>query len=71
MTTLDGILTAAESLPLEEQWMLEELRRGRRIENWRRETAAEAKKAERAFRAGKLKSHPVESILTRLRAATL
>jgi hypothetical protein len=70
MTTLDGILTAAEALPLEEQWMLEALLRVRRIENWRRETAAEAKKAGRVFRSGKLKSYPVESILARLGAAT-
>ncbi len=70
MTTLEGILTAAEALPLEEQWMLEELLRGRRIETWRRETAAEAKEAERAFSSGELRSQPVEAILTRLRDST-
>jgi hypothetical protein len=68
MTTLDGILTAAETLPMEEQRMLEELLRGRRIENWRGETAAEARKAERAFRAGKVKPLPIDGILAQLHA---
>ena len=37
--------------------------RGRRIEAWRRDTAEEAKKAARAFRAGKLKSRPAADVL--------
>jgi len=39
--TLDRVLTSAEALPAEEQAMLEELLRRRRIESWRAETAAD------------------------------
>ena len=60
--TLDRVLAEAETLPPDEQAMLEELLRGRRIETWRRETAVEAKKTIRAFRSGKLKSEPVENV---------
>lgn len=67
--TLDRVLTEAEALPEDEQAMLEELLRGRRIETWRRDTAAEAKKAARAFRSGKLKMQPVESVIARLHVA--
>jgi hypothetical protein len=67
-TTLDRILTDAEALPEEEQAMLAELLRGRQIETWRRETAAEAKKAIRAFKAGKAKSQSVDDVISRLRA---
>lgn len=67
--TLDRVLTQAEALPADEQEMLESLLRRRRIEAWRRETAAEAKKAVKAFRSGKLKGQAVESVIARLRAA--
>ena len=67
--SLDRVLTQAEALPEEEKAMLEELLRGRRFEAWRQDTAAEAKKAVRAFRSGKLKSQPAESVIARLRAA--
>ena len=67
--TLDRILTEAETLPADEQAMLEELLRGRRIETWRRDTAAEAKKAIHAFRSGKLKIQTAEKVIARLRAA--
>jgi hypothetical protein len=67
--TLDRVLTEAEALPAEEQEMLESLLRQRRIEAWRQETAAEAKKAAKAFRSGKLKSQSVENVIARLRAA--
>ena len=67
--TLDHVLTSAEALPSDEQAMLEELLRNRRIETWREETAADAKKSAAAFRAGKLKAQPVEAIIARLRAA--
>jgi hypothetical protein len=66
--TLDEVLTSAETLPRDEQQMLEELLRKRRIEAWRRETAAEAKKALKAYRAGKLKAETVEAVIARLRA---
>jgi hypothetical protein len=67
--TLDRVLTEAEALPADEQEMLEGLLRQRRIETWRQETAAEANKTARFFRAGKLKSQSVESVIARLRAA--
>jgi len=66
--TLDQVLTSAETLPRDDQEMLEELLRRRRIEAWRRETAAEAKKALKAYRAGKLKAESVEAVIARLRA---
>ena len=65
--TLDRVLTQVEALPADEQEMLEGLLRRRRIEAWRRETAAEAKRAVKAFRSGRLKSQPVEDIIVRLR----
>jgi hypothetical protein len=66
--TLDKVLTYAETLPRDEQEMLEDLLRKRRIEAWRHETAAEASKAVKAFRVGKLKAEPVETVIGRLRA---
>ena len=65
--TLDRVLTEAEALPAEEQEILESLLRQRRIEAWRQETAVEARKAIKAFRSGKLKSQPAESLIARLR----
>jgi CHASE3 domain sensor protein len=65
--TLDRVLTEAEALPVDEQEMLEGLLRQRRIETWRQETAAEAKKAIKAFRSGKLKSQSAENLITSLR----
>jgi len=67
--TFDRVLASAESLPADEQAMLEELLHRRRIENWRNETAAEAVAATKAFRSGKLKPASVDSIIARLRAA--
>lgn len=67
--SLDRILTQAEALPADEQAMLEELLRGRRIETWRRDTAAEARKAIRAFDSSKLKIQPAEKAIALLRAA--
>ncbi len=66
--TLDRVLTAVESLPDDEQAMLEELLRKRRVEKWRRDTAAEGRKAIRNFRAGRVKSAPVEDVIARLHA---
>jgi len=67
--TLDRVLTDAGHLPVDEQEILENLLRQRRIETWRLETAVEAKKAAAAFRHGKLKDQPADSIIARLRAA--
>ncbi len=65
--TLDQVLTFAETLPSDEQEILEGLLRKRRIETWRHETAAEARKAVKAFRAGRLKAESVETVIARLR----
>ena len=43
--TLDRVLNDAGRLPPDEREMLEEMLRQRRIEGWRMETVAEAKKA--------------------------
>ena len=64
---LDQVLTTAAALPVDQQEMLEDLLRKRRIDAWRRETAAEAKAAARALRSGKLKPLPVEDVIARLR----
>lgn len=47
--------------------MLEDLLRKRRIEAWRTQTAAEAKKAVADFRSGKLKAQSVDQIIAQLR----
>jgi hypothetical protein len=67
--TLERVLTSAEALPADEQEMLENLLRQRRIETWRRDTASEARKAVKDLRAGKLKAESVESVIARLRNA--
>lgn len=67
-TTLDQVLTDAGHLSPDEQAMLEEVLRNRRIEAWRTDTAAEAKKATTAFRAGKLKAASAENVIARLRS---
>lgn len=64
--TLDRVLTDAGNLPPDEQEILENLLRQRRIETWRKETADEAKTVVAAFRAGRLKSQSVESVIARL-----
>jgi hypothetical protein len=65
--TLERVLSDAESLPAEEQAMLEELLHKRRIDGWRRETAAAGRKAAKAFQAGKLKGQSVETVINQLR----
>ena len=66
--TLDRVLTSAEALPEDEQEMLENILRQRRIEAWRRDTAAEARQSAKAFRSGKLKSQSADAVIARLRA---
>lgn len=65
--TLDRVLADAGHLPADEQEILEDLLRKRRIEAWRVETAAEAKSAAAVFRSGKLKAQSAESVMARLR----
>jgi hypothetical protein len=65
--TLERVLTEAEALPAEEQEMLESMLRQRRIETWRQETAAEARRAISSFRLGKLKSQSAQKLIASLR----
>lgn len=63
--TLERVLSEAETLPADEQAMLEELLRKHRIDGWREQTAADARKAARAVRSSKLE--PVENVIARQR----
>lgn len=65
--TLDRVLSDAGRLPAEDQQILEDLLRQRRVETWRRETAAEARKSAAALRSGKVKAQSAESVIARLR----
>ena len=65
--TLDRVLTDAGHLAADEQEILEDLLRKRRIEAWRMETATEAKNAAAALRSGKLKAQSADSVVARLR----
>ncbi len=65
--TLNKVLTLAGTLPGEDQEMLIELLRHRRAESWRKELAQDSRKAERDFRAGKLKAVSAVSLVARLR----
>lgn len=67
----DEAPTLASALPDDRQERLEVLLRRRRIEAWRRDTAAEAKTAARALRSGKLAPLPVEDGIAGLRAGLL
>jgi len=65
--TLDRVLTDAGRLPLDEQQILEDLLRQRRVEAWRTETASEARKSAAALRSGKLKAQSADAVIARLR----
>ena len=64
--TLNQVLQLTRKLPGEDQDMLVELVRRTRSEQWRKSLAKDARKAERDFSAGKLKSEPVEELISRL-----
>ena len=66
--TLDRVLTEAESLSVEEQAMLEELLHKRRIEAWRKETAAAARQAAKALRCGKLTAQSPRDVIAAVRS---
>jgi hypothetical protein len=67
MVTLEQAIDAVMQLPLEQQDMLIEIIRNRRIEQRREEIASDARQAIAAFHAGQLKPQPVDSIITELR----
>jgi hypothetical protein len=64
--TLNEALEIFGKLSAEEQEMMLEIARKRRIEAWRKDLAAYGRKARRDYRAGKLKSEPLEQLLKRL-----
>jgi hypothetical protein len=66
--TVEQVLTSAEKLSADEQEMLTDLLQKRRIESWREENAAEAKRAAKAYRAGKLKAESADAVIAQLRS---
>lgn len=64
--TLNQALEIFGKLSSEEQDMMIEIATKRRIDAWRRDMAAYGRKAVRDFRAGKLKSEPLDAALKRL-----
>lgn len=67
--TLDRVLAQAEHLSPDDQEILEDLLRRRRVEAWREATGADAREAITAFRSGKLRAQSADSVIARLRAA--
>lgn len=67
MVTLDQAIDTVMQLPLEQQDMLIEIIRNRRIEQRREEIASDARQAIEAFQSGQLKPQPVDDIITELR----
>jgi len=65
-STLNEALKIFGKLSAEEQEMMLEIARKRRIEVWRKDAAAYGRKALRDYRAGKLKPEPVEQLVKRL-----
>ena len=64
--TLNEALKLFGKLSAEEQEMMLEIAHKRRIEAWRKDSAAYGRKALRDYRAGKLKTQPVEQLVKRL-----
>ena len=64
--TLDKALEIFGKLSVEDQEMMLEIAKRRRIESWRKETAAYGRKAVADSRAGKLKSYTAEELIERL-----
>jgi hypothetical protein len=69
VVTLNQAIDTAMQLPPEQQEMLLEILRGRRIEARRREIAQDAQESLAAFRAGKLKLQSAEAVIEELRQA--
>lgn len=65
--TLDQALQVFGKLSVEDQEMMLEIARSRRIEAWRKETAVHGRKALADSRAGKLKGYTPEELIGRLR----
>ena len=65
--TLNQVMRLASALPVDDKELLIEALKRQRAEAWRKDLARYARKAERDFRAGKLKSESAESLVARLR----
>ncbi len=65
--TLDQALQVFGKLSVEDQEIMLEIARSRRIEAWRKETATHGKKALADSRAGKLKGYSAVELVERLR----
>ena len=66
--TLNQVLELTTKLPDDQQEMLVDIVRRRRIENWRKELADYSDQAEKDFLAGKLKAERAETIIARLQS---
>ena len=67
IVTLNQVLESFGKLSVEDQELMLELARKRRIDAWRKEAAAAGKKAVADSRAGRLKSYTAEELIVRLR----
>ena len=67
IVTLDKTIDMAMQLPIEQQEMLLEIIRKRRIEFNRQEIAKDAKASIDAFHSGKLKSQSADGVIAELR----
>lgn len=67
MTTLDQVLDVVMELPDEQQEMLLDIIKNRRLETRRKEIAEMARESLIAFHAGELKPQLVEDIIEKLR----
>ena len=66
--TLNQVLELTTKLPDDQQEMLVDIVRRRRIENWRKELADYSDQAEKDFLVGKLKAERAETIIARLQS---
>ena len=64
----NDVLNSVTALPAEDQDMLFEIVRRRRSEAWRKRLAKEARKAEKEFHDGKVRTESAEALVARLRA---
>lgn len=69
MVHLDSILDQIEQLPCEQQDILADVLHRRRIEQARKQIAADARESLALFRAGKLQARPVDDVIASLEAA--
>jgi hypothetical protein len=69
MVHLDSVLDQIDQLPLEQQEILADVLYRRRVEQARKQIAADARESLALFHAGKLQARPVEEVIASLEAA--